>query len=229
MHTVPRPGSNSNQSFKDAIRHLQYLLVHLTAVMENHQNHALVALQFNLGAASRSRRKRTSEPISGEQIAADGEGTVPIHIGRHLISEYLEQSIFPDPVFIALHDRVTKVDAKTICDALKERETNHGAVYEYEPFNKEDTAALLYNSSVVIYDRNNALKMEDFFNESDTKAAKLSKRLHGGLFQHEASKQFIVAISYHGENDLTDKDKKDYISGRRRLSSRLIIKSYYIT
>ena len=60
--------------------------------------------------------------------------------------------------------------------------------------------------------------MEDFFHESDTKAAKLSKRFDGGLFQHEVSKQFIVAISYHGENDLTDKDKKDYISGRRRLS-----------
>lgn len=192
--------------------------------MEGHVQHSLVALQFNLGAAPG--RKQTSAAVTGDQIP----GTVSRHVGRHLINQYLQQTTIPDPAFIALHDVFNNEDIKTICEALKGRPTNGDGTYESVVKNPgRKTACLLYNSNIVTFDKNSLLAEDDFFVESDAgEELRLFKRLDGGLFQHNESKQFIVAVSYHGEKkESRDIEKKDNISGRSLARFDANIESYW--
>ena len=197
--------------------------------MEDQPKHPLIALQFNLGAAPKPNRKPTTASRLREQSPGDGERGISVHIGRHLICEYLRQSIFPDPAFIALQDDPSNVDVEAIRDVLHKRPSSCGAVYECMAWhcNESDKktlptgkkAALLYNESVLICDKANRLAKDDFFYRRDAKAETLFKRLDGGLFLHEPSKRFIVAASYHGEkNGVTDDEKKEYALGMRTLS-----------
>jgi len=193
--------------------------------MEEHEEHYLVALQFNLGAAPVIRRKQTSAATSADQIPSN----VSKHVGRHLISQYLQLTTITDPEFIALHDTFSNEDVKSICEALKGRPTsNHGT---YESVNENQgrkTACLLYNSNLVTHDTNSLLAEDDFFVERDAgEAFKLFKRLDGGLFQHKKSRQFIVAVSYHGEKtESRDSEKKDNLSGRSLALFDANIESY---
>lgn len=191
--------------------------------MENLQEHTLIALQLNLGATARSTRKRNSDP--------DGSN-VSKHIGRYVISQYLEQSFIFDPAFIALHDDFSGVDVKSICDAFKTRTQKTVVTYhsiEGDQLKTKQNALLLYNTSVTTLDSNVPLAEDDFFmgqgKGRDTKARKLFERLDGGLFQHEQSKHFIVAVSYHGENTMSYDDKKDNISGSLRIVFMANVKS----
>jgi len=194
--------------------------------MGDHPTHPLVVLQLNLGAATRPTPKAKSPTTSVDQSSGDGEGNVSKHVRRHLISEYLKQSIFsPDPAFIALQDNFTKPDIDSICDAMKERPGTSGATYEWIPFDRQKKAALMYDTSVMIFDEDCRIEEDDFFrgDESrDMKAQKLFKRLDGGLFQHESSKEFIVAVSYHGrKKDCPNTVKREYIAGIRLILSSL--------
>ena len=154
-----------------------------------------------------------------------------VHVGRHLIYEYLKQSIIPDPAFIALQDEPNNVDVAAIQDALQQRRRSGGATYKCAAWHcNEDRgknvlpagkkAALLYNENVLVCRKGSLLAQHDFFYRSEHKAELLFKRLDGGLFLHKPSKRFIVAVSYHGEkNGYSDADKKECISGMARLSS----------
>lgn len=182
----------------------------------------LVALQFNLGAAPRRSPKQNSEGTRGEPISVEGEGgRVSTHIGRHLICEYLKQSLFHLPAFVALQDDPSNVDVLSIRDVLDERmgsQTGYKCVAWH--YNKEGAlpagkkAALLYDSTLLIHDTENALSEEDFFHGKDSKARRLFKRLDGGLFLHRPSDRWVVAVSYHGEkNDSKEVERKEYLSG----------------
>jgi hypothetical protein len=183
--------------------------------MGNLQEHTLIALQLNLGAKKRS-----------------NGGYVSKHIGRYVISQYLEQSIIFDPAFIALHDDFSTVDAESIRDAFKTRTQQSDVTYHSirgEPLKPKPNALLLYNTSIMTYDSNITLEKDDFFigrgKGRDTKARKLFERLDGGLFQHEQSKQFIVAVSYHGEHTQSSDEKKDNVFGGLTTISMANIKS----
>jgi hypothetical protein len=163
-----------------------------------------------------------------------------------LISEYLNQSIIPDPAFIALQDESSNVDIEAIQNVLQQRRRSDGATYKCVAWDcKEDTekevvpagkkevvpagkkkvvpagkkAALLYNENVLVYDEESILAKDDFFHRRYTKAELLFNRLDGGLFLHKPSKRFIVAVSYHGKNACPVDEKKEFISGMARLSS----------
>lgn len=195
--------------------------------MENCPQHPVVALQFNLGAAPRSNQKQKAPSTSVKQ----GNG-VSVHVGRHLIYQYLKQSIISDPAFIASQDELSNVDVEAIRKALHERSRSSGGTYECtawhchkegkEALPQGKKAALLYDKTVMTYDKANTLVEDDFFNPRDNRAQRLFARLDGGLFLHAPSKRFIVAVSYHGEkNGSKDDEKKTYILGRgRRLSLR---------
>jgi hypothetical protein len=203
--------------------------------MEHHKvEHPLVALQFNLGAAARPSQKRQSGATS-EDVDDEG-GSVSIHVRRHLICEYLKQSLNELPAFVALHDGLSSEDVYSVRDILDER----GGAYECVAYyNLKDidgerkklppgknAAALLYDSNLLIHDTDNALNEDDFFHGRDSKAKRLFKRLDGGLFLHNPSNRWIVAVSYHGEKkDAKDYERKEYISGKNLLVSlRLIIR-----
>lgn len=187
--------------------------------MESFEDYDLVTLQFNLGAASMpvKKSKRSSEP-SGENNSTDGQVCVSKHVGRYLVHKYLSHSVFPNPAFIALQDGFNDKDVESICEAMKKRSTGDIAEYLRTPTNQEKKdlkALLLYNNDVFIYDTDNCLSEEDFFCGSDVKRQRLFNRLNGGLFQHKVSKQFVVAISYHGQKkDSKNDEKKEYVSGK---------------
>ena len=115
-----------------------------------------------------------------------------VHVGRHLICEYLKQSIIRDPTFIALQDYPSNIYVEDIRDALQESKGNCGAVYKCLAWHCNEgnrdalpsgkKAALLYNERALICDKEKALAKNDFFNGRDTKSDNLFKRLDGGLF-----------------------------------------------
>jgi hypothetical protein len=151
----------------------------------------------------------------GENISTDGEGGVSKHVGRYLVHEYLSHSVFPKPAFITLQDDFTQPDIESISEAMKKRPTGDIAEYSSTSKNQGKEAHLLYNEGVFIYDKYNSLSEDDFICGSDVKRQNLFNRLHGGLFQHKSSKQFVVAISYHRENNESKNDeKKEYVSGK---------------
>lgn len=209
-----------NEPFKDAIRAIPK--EHRT--MENYKEHPLIALQFNLGAAPKRNQKRQSGTTSKEPIPVETEnGTafVSRHIGKHLICEYLKQSLVDLPAFVALQDNLSSGHIRSIRDALDgslgiEKGYNCVASLRDEkaglPSGK--TAALLYDSTLLIHDAESALKDHDFFHGRPAKAKRLFKRLDGGLFLHIPSNRWVVAVSYHGEkNDSKEVERKEYISG----------------
>src|SRR5271168_3762267 len=97
--------------------------------MENFQEHTLIALQLNLGAAAKSTPKQNPATPSADQGSAADGGTVSVHVGRYVINQYLEQSIMFDPAFIALHDDFSGVDVKSICDTFKTRTQESDVTY----------------------------------------------------------------------------------------------------
>jgi hypothetical protein len=191
--------------------------------MENYPRHDVVALQFNLGAA----RKPKGPSTYVKQVSK--------HVGRHLIYQYLKQSIIPDPAFIALQDELSNVDVDHIRDVLHECRRKpddkceldeiykcaawHGHKDGKDALPPGKKAALLYDTKEITYDTENPLVEDDFFDPRNYRAQRLFNRLDGGLFLHKPSQRFIVAVSYHGEKNDTKDEKKAYIWGRcRRVS-----------
>src|SRR5947207_14593454 len=153
--------------------------------MENCPLYPVIALQFNLGAAPRSNRKKQA-PSSTSVKKRHG---VSKHVGRHLICQYLKQIIISDPAFVALQDGLSNVEVEAIRDVLHERSRSSGGMYKCAAWqcNKDGKdalpqgkkAALLYDTTVMIYDM--ALVEDDFFDPGDSRAQKLFTRLDGGL------------------------------------------------
>lgn len=155
--------------------------------MEERRHYDLVALQLNVSPAS-----------ANEQCSMSKTGT------QFLIKEYIKRcdsEILPDPAFVALQDGVTTNDWKNVRSAFKERQ---GAMKGdlVEASKSEKGISLLYDRTVLteIKDQEWKLVESDFeFRENrGKKAAHLMQRIAGGLFQHQGSTYFIVAISYHG-------------------------------
>lgn len=155
--------------------------------MEEQRHYDLVALQLNVSSASDKEKYSMSKTAT-----------------QFLIKEYIQQcdsEILPDPAFVALQDGVTTNDCKNIRSAFKERQgVMKGNLVEASKSGKG--ISLLYDRKVLteITDLEWKLAESDFeFRDNrGKKAAHLIERIAGGLFQHQGSTQFIVAVSYHG-------------------------------
>jgi len=176
--------------------------------MGNDPEYPLIGLQLNLGGASKRRSSASSDQVLRDSIS--------VHVRRYLICQYLKQSIIPDPAFIALQDKFNDVDVAEIREALQQRRTSSCATYKraVSDGNVQKEAALLYDENVLVYDDETLLAQDDFLNREEANAETLLKRFEGGLFLHKPSKQFIVAISHHGENNgSTHENRKESIRG----------------
>lgn len=174
--------------------------------MEEQIYHDFVALQFNVSSASK-KGSSTSKPCS-----------------QFLIKEYIKQSDrqqLRDPVFVALQDKVTTRDCENIISAFKERQggTNSELV-EISKDKSSNGISLLYDRKIIkeLKDPEWTLRDVDFSNCLDKKnEIHLTERIAGGLFQHQKSTQFIVAVSYHGQ-----------VNGAKKMATRKIhVRGYY--
>lgn len=175
--------------------------------MEDQTYYDFVGLQLNVSAAS-DKGSCSSKACS-----------------QFLIKEYIKQSDrqqLPDPVFVALQDGVTTVDCKNIVSAFKERRGGtEGDLVEASKNKNSKGISLLYDRKILteLKDPEWVLTDSDFPLRSDKeKEIHLIERIAGGLFQHQNSTQFVVAISYHGHVKKTEvmAEKKKHVRGYYR-------------
>ena len=172
----------------------------------------LVALQFNISSGTSKR----GQPSPATKTCA-----------KFLIREYIKRiksDILPAPAFVALHDRVSRQDCNNIRTAFRER-PGCNTELTILPSGESKEVRLLYDQNTVtsLTDTEYILAQDDFFRRHDggdvrdqwnTKSRQLFERIDGGLFQHNKSSQYIVAISYHGINNSTpDAGKREHIEG----------------
>ena len=165
----------------------------------------LVALQLNLSGGT----GRQTSTISRK-------GT------QFLIKEFIRQSDpiqLPNPAFVALQDGISDTDCENIESAFKERRNIVGS-HLVQSKKRSKGVSLLYDRKVLTERTDNdcALKKDIFFDEDEGRKKVLFERIAGGLFQHNQSTQFIVAISYHGLNTSgMAYEKQEYVTGNTPL------------
>jgi hypothetical protein len=165
-------------------------------------------------------REITSHPIYGLQMNISGKKQGLKNCIKFLLEGFLKRSrrdVFPCPTFVALHDGAKKADCQIFQRAFNVQDDS-GADLERFDSPASDDVHLLYDRNIVIClaeTDEDVLAQADFFkNETGDKCEQLFKRIAGGLFQHKASAQYIVAISYHGIHvSTTNQDKEKYLEG----------------
>jgi len=179
--------------------------------MEEQGHYDLVALQLNVSPASVNTVK--------EQCSMSKTSR------QFLIKEYIQRcdpERLPDPTIVALQDGVTINDCKNVRSAFKERPGGtKGDLVEASKTEISKGVSLLYDRTVLteLKDPEWTLTETDFefLRGQGKKAALLIERIAGGLFQHQKSTQFIVAVSYHGrvktKTEEAGPQKREYVQG----------------
>lgn len=175
--------------------------------MTEETTYPLVALQFNISPGSAKTARQSAQVI---KTAA-----------QFLIREYIKRTR-PDrvssPTFVALHDGVTSRDCTNVVKAFRERAGCNAELTFV--LSTEKAVGLIYDEKLVtrLTDTQYILAEDDFFIGDDdphkTKSKQIFGRIAGGLFQHNKSSQFIVAISYHGiKNSTPELIRREYLGG----------------
>lgn len=167
-------------------------------------------------------REDRGHEISAIQMNVSGKAKGLKTCSKFLIRRFIESSHpdkLPYPTFVALHDNALGTDCANIREAFNARDRRNAGL-EIFTSPASEGVRLLYNADVVnclVEADEDVLVQDDFFkNKAGDKNEQLFKRIAGGLFQHKASTQYIVAISYHGIHASTTKlEKEEYLKGVR--------------